>query len=122
MAECDFSSFSIDIEGYIDDINQIKQDELKSLITISDTASGSQVIRIKAPEALLENIKVRAIRPDSVLVKISSIKNDSVSDNYADTKVIKEKTQNTKESEISEYSLPKDSINASDTALSKDSL
>lgn len=122
LAECDVSSFSIDIEGYIDDINQIKQDELKSLITISDTASGSQVIRIKAPEALLENIKVRAIRPDSVLVKISSIKNDSVSDNYADTKVIKEKTQNTKESEISEYSLPKDSINASDTALSKDSL
>lgn len=73
LVDCEVTSYSILLEGLIDDITAIKKGELKNILYVKGLASGSYNIGIEAPYGLSERLKVKSIFPDSVTVVINTL-------------------------------------------------
>ena len=70
IIECEVGTYSIEIEGFIDDINAIKKDELKNIIMVKGLASGTHIMPVGIPYGVSERILVKKIIPESVPVTI----------------------------------------------------
>lgn len=70
VIETDISTYSIELEGLIDDLNATKASELNNIICLKGLASGSHYVTIEPPYGLSERIKIKSINPASLPVII----------------------------------------------------
>ena len=70
IVESDISTYSIELEGFIDDINAVKTSELKNIIYLKGIASGSHTINLDPPYGLSERLKLKSITPASFPIMI----------------------------------------------------
>ena len=103
IIETDISTYSIDLEGLIDDLNAIKVSELNNIICLKNLASGSHFVTIEPPYGLSERIKIKSINPASFPVVIRLME-----------KVEEEKTDNNDETMSSSQEQDSSSNNISD--------
>ena len=86
IIETDVSTYSLELEGLIDDLNATKASELNNIIYLKGFASGSHFVTIEPPYGLSERIKIKSIKPASFPVIIRLME-----------KVEEEKSETTKE-------------------------
>ena len=70
IIESDISTYSLELEGLIDDLNATKASELNNIIYLKGFASGSHFVTIEPPYGLSERIKIKSIKPASFPVVI----------------------------------------------------
>lgn len=70
IIETDVSTYSLELEGLIDDLNATKASELNNIIYLKGFASGSHFVTIEPPYGLSERIKIKSIKPASFPVII----------------------------------------------------
>ena len=63
IIESDVSTYSVELEGFIDDINAIKTSELKNIIYLKGIASGTHSVNLEIPYGFSERVKVKSINP-----------------------------------------------------------
>ena len=71
LVECDVSTYTLELEGYLNDINSIKQDELKNIIRVKGLSSGTHNIKLEIPYGFSKRVKVKSITPESVAVTVN---------------------------------------------------
>lgn len=70
IIESDISTYSIELEGLIDDLNATKASELNNIIPLKGLASGTHFVSIEPPYGISERIKIKTIIPASFPVTI----------------------------------------------------
>ncbi len=70
LVEYDISTYSVELEGFIDDINAIKTNEMKNIIYVKGLSAGIHQIPLEIPYGFSERVKVKSITPASISVTI----------------------------------------------------
>ena len=70
LIECDVSTYTLELEGYLSDINSIKQDELKNIVFAKGLSSGTHNIKLEIPYGFSKSVKVKSITPEYIPVTI----------------------------------------------------
>ncbi len=83
LVETTISSYSMEIEGLIDDINAINLNEVKNIVYVKGFASGTHEIKIEPPYGLSERVKVKSIIPPVIPVTINLLEKVDVQDEAA---------------------------------------
>lgn len=89
--ECDISTYTIELEGYIDDIKSVNPDELKNIIRVKGLASGTYDLPLEMPYGFSKRINVKKIIPEYVPVTIKML--EKVNYTESDSQIPQE-TQN----------------------------
>lgn len=89
LVEYEVSTYSVVLEGLIDDINAIKPNEMKNIIYVKGLTSGTHMIPLEIPYGFSERVMVKSIIPASISVTIRQL--EKVEDNNgAPTEEVKE--------------------------------
>lgn len=72
------SSYSICLEGLIDQIDTIKAEELNNLINVKGYKTGSYTLPLTVPNGIAHSISVKGIIPSEIPVVIEQIQKESV--------------------------------------------
>lgn len=67
------SSYSLEIEGFLQDVDKVRSAQLQMLLDIEKMKPGSYPVSLTAPTGLPENVSVVKIRPDELTVYISEL-------------------------------------------------
>lgn len=67
------SSYSIEVEGYLSDIDKIRNARLQMILDIEKMKPGSYTVNLAAPTGLPENISVLKIKPEELHIQISKL-------------------------------------------------
>ena len=70
IIETDISTYSIELEGLIDDLNATKASEMHNIIPLKGLASGTHFVTVEPPYGISERIKIKSITPASFPVTI----------------------------------------------------
>jgi hypothetical protein len=70
IIETDISTYTLELEGLIDDLNATKASELHNIIPLKGFASGTHFVTIESPYGISERIKIKSITPASFPVTI----------------------------------------------------
>ncbi len=70
LVEYDVTTYTIQLEGYIDDINSINKNELKNIIRVKGLASGTHLLPLEIPYGFSKRVKVKSIIPESVQITV----------------------------------------------------
>ena len=70
IIETDISTYSIELEGLIDDLNATKASEMHNIIPLKGLASGTHFVTVEPPYGISERIKIKSISPASFPVTI----------------------------------------------------
>ena len=70
------SSYSLEVEGFLHDIDKVRNAQLQMILDIEKMRPGSYPVRLTAPTGLPENVSVVKIRPDELTVYISELPAD----------------------------------------------
>lgn len=73
LVEPSVSTYSIEIEGLIDDINAINLKEVNNIICVKGLTSGTHDLKIETPYGLSERVKVKNIIPATIPVTIDML-------------------------------------------------
>lgn len=94
LVEPAVSTYSMEIEGLVDDINAINLKEVKNIICVKEFASGTHEFKIETPYGLSERVKVKGIIPPTIPVTINLLeKVDFQNDAASASAIIKETEQ-----------------------------
>jgi YbbR domain-containing protein len=69
------SSYSLEVEGYLKDIDKIRNARLQMILDITGMAPGSYDVPLTVPSGLPANVKVVKIVPETVKIEINEMKN-----------------------------------------------
>lgn len=67
------SSYSIEVEGFLEDLDKIRNAQLQMTLNVKDMKPGSYSVNLTAPTGLPDNIAVLKIVPESLQIKISEL-------------------------------------------------
>ncbi len=70
------SSYSLEVEGFLHDIDKVRNAQLQMILDIEKMRPGSYPVSLTAPTGLPENVSVVKIRPDELTVYISELPAD----------------------------------------------
>lgn len=70
------SSYSLELEGFLHDIDKVRNAQLQMILDIEKMRPGSYPVSLTAPTGLPENVSVVKIRPDELTVYISELPAD----------------------------------------------
>ncbi len=69
------SSYSLEVEGYLNDLDKIRAGQLQLVLDISKMNPGSYDVPLTVPSGLPGNVKVVRIIPETVKIEIAEMKN-----------------------------------------------
>lgn len=67
------SSYSIEVEGFLKEISQVRNAQLQMILDIRKMKPGSYTVNLTAPIGLPDNVSVLKIRPDALTIHISEL-------------------------------------------------
>lgn len=67
------SSYSLEIEGYVHELDEIRNSQLKMLLDARNMKPGSYIVALSAPQGLSEAVSVSKITPEAVTIQISQL-------------------------------------------------
>ena len=86
LIEYDVTTYTLELEGFIDDISAIKPIELKNIICVKGLSSGTHQLSLEIPYGFSERVKVKSIIPASIPVTIRLL--EKVEDIVATTPIL----------------------------------
>ena len=114
LVEFDISTYTVELEGFVDDINAIKYNEMKNIICVKGLASGTHQMPLEIPYGFSQRVKVKSLNPSSIpitirlLEKVEEVQNNNeqiISSNEKETIAsTSSELINEKKSNISSYS------------------
>ncbi|MDD2997923.1 MAG: hypothetical protein EOM80_03430 [Erysipelotrichia bacterium] len=72
-ASVSVSSYSIDIEGFLSDVDKVGAAQLKMILDVKKMKPGSYPVNLTAPTGLPEKVSVIKISPESLNIQISEL-------------------------------------------------
>ncbi len=109
VIETDISTYSLELEGYIDDINAIKSSELQNIIRVKGLTPGNHYLPIEIPYGFTERVKVKNIYPASIPVIIRLMEKVNIET------PVKDEIQGNKEEQIDSSNIESSNPIASDS-------
>ncbi len=71
------SSYSLELEGYVKDLDNVSNTSLKMILDIEKMAPGSYTVSLSAPSGLPKQISVLKIYPESLQIQISQLASET---------------------------------------------